>query len=260
MKYNSSRKFVVLLVFVALLSFNVNAQDKATENLRVLFVGNSYTYFWNLPQTVETLASSKEKTIVCRKSTAGGMSLKQHWDGERELKSRELIKNGDWDYVVLQNHSMSAIENSEEFMEYGKKFIDLIQESGAKPILYMTWARKFNPLMQEAITNAYTQLGEETGTKVAPVGEAWKRVRELRPDLELFAKDESHPSPEGTYLAACVFFKTLTGEEVKGLSGRVKIIDKNGEELFLSIISNEDAGFLQAVADEVVGVFEFIEK
>lgn len=258
MYYSLYRKILVLTLITSW-SWGVSGQATA-EGLKVLFVGNSYTYFWNLPQTVEAMAATRNISLVVRKSTFGGTTLKQHWDGEKQLKSRELITKGDWDYVVIQNHSLSSIDDPDEFMEYGKKFTTLIRESGAKPILYMTWARKYNPLMQEKITGAYKRLAEETGATYAPVGEVWERVRMLRPDFELFAEDGSHPSPNGTYLAACVFYKVLTGKPVRGLPERIQTIDKNGEELYLSIMSKENAGFLQQVVDETVSVTEMTNK
>lgn len=239
-------QWATLVVLLISLSFQVQAQD----TLKVLFVGNSYTYFWNMAQHVEAMASSQGELVVARKSTAGGASLKQHWDGEKGLKSRELITEGDWDIVVLQNHSLSAINDYDEFMEYGAKFIRLVRESGAKPILFTTWARLHNPLMQKNITMAYQDLATAHQIGAVPVGPIWERVRELRPDLQLYAEDGSHPSPIGTYLTACVFYSILTGKKATGMPERLKTIDRNNEELYLSIMSKENASFLQQVIDE----------
>lgn len=236
------------LLFLFILSC-LSGSAMAQDSLRVLFVGNSYTYFWNLPQTVSTMAENRGVTIVARKSTAGGSTWKQHWKGEKELKSRKIIAQGNWDVVVLQNHSMSTINNPGDFADYGEKFIDLVRESGAIPILYMTWAREFNPLMQKAISEGYKTLGKEHQVYVAPVGEVWAKARTLRPDIRLFDPDSSHPSTIGTYLTACVFFTVLTGEKSNGLPERISTIDKNGEELFYSMMSKEDATFMQELTD-----------
>lgn len=246
------RKTFCILIFILLSPYIIKAQ----EDIKVLFVGNSYTYFWNLPRTVEAMAASQDMTLEIRQSTAGGVSLKNHWNGDKNLQSQELITSGDWTYVVLQNHSLSSIENPEEFFKYGKKFIELVKESGATPILYITWARKYNPLMQKTITEAYERLAEETGVIVAPVGQAWDRVRILRPDLDLYFDDGSHPSPAGTYLASCVFYHILTGKTSRGIPPRIKTTDKYEEELYLSILSEENAQFLQQVVDELMSTSE----
>lgn len=253
MGYNFSKlkkaTLILGLAFIALLvSPNLQAQSADTTN--VLFVGNSYTYFWNLPQTVSAMAASQGQVIVARKSTVGGAFWKEHWEGNRGLKTRDLIINGDWDIVVLQNQSLSTLNNQKDFMEYGKKLINLVKETGAKPLLYITWAREFNPLMQKTITATYKKLAATAGIDYAPVGPDWQKVRQLRPDLQLFDPDGSHPSPIGTYLIASVLYHTITGKPTAPIPERLVIKDKNGEDLYLSIMTKGNADFIQQVVDE----------
>ncbi|MEP2668717.1 MAG: hypothetical protein ABJH04_06975 [Cyclobacteriaceae bacterium] len=238
-----------LCLTVLLLPFHASAQVKQ-DTLKVLFVGNSYTYFWNLPQLVSAMAESQGIIIQTRQSTEGGTSLEQHWKGEKNIKSKELIKNGNWDVVVLQNLSTSTINSPESFSEFGKNFISLVKDKKAKPLLYMTWAREHNPLMQQQITDGYEQLGKETQTQVIPVGEIWMKALDLRPDLKLYFADGSHPSPLGTYLTALAFFKQLTGKPTAKIPNRIISTDKDGEKLYLTIQTQEDADFLQQLVDE----------
>ena len=241
----------ILLLWLPLLT-----QGQSSDTLRVLFVGNSYTYFWNLPQTFSAMAASQGKQIIARQSTAGGVTLKQHWEGDKELQTRKLISEGDWDVVVLQNHSLSSLNNRDDFMEYGKRFIELVKASGATPLLYVTWARAANPLMQEDITEAYEVLARESGVETVPVGQIWDRVRALRSDLILFDQDGTHPSPAGTYLNACIFYVKLTGKSSALIPARVTTNDKDGEKLYLAIMPEGDADFIQQVVDEYLNVGE----
>ncbi len=195
------------------------------------------------------MSEAQNTPIITSQSTLGGASLKKHWDGEEGLKSREMIENGNWDYVVLQNHSLSALNDLEAFMEYGKKFGELINESGADPILYLTWSREFDPLMQDSITMAYETLGAEINAKVVPVGPIWREALSFRPDLQLYAADRSHPSPIGAYLTGLVFVKFLTGINCLGLPERLVTTDRDGEKLYISIMDNRNASFLQRVVD-----------
>ncbi|MEQ8239255.1 MAG: hypothetical protein RIA69_08570 [Cyclobacteriaceae bacterium] len=248
-----SLKKYLCAVGLLVLVLSAHAQGK-DDTLRVLFVGNSYTYFWNLPQTVEAMAISTGIPLTARQSTAGGTNLKQHWLGEEGLKSKSIIEEGDWDIVVLQNHSLSTIDTPDEFTEYGLKFIDLVRSIGAKPILYQTWARAYNPLMQPTITQAYQELGVRAGVEVVPIGELWKKAIALRPDLALYDPDESHPSPIGTYLTATAFYKYLTGNKATTLDKRITDRDRNGQKLYLSIMSEENAVFIQQLVDEFIGL------
>lgn len=219
---------------------------------RVLFVGNSYTYFWNLPQTVAAMAEAAERPLITRQSTSGGVNLGQHWRGEKELQSQALLQSGDFDVVILQDHSMRAIQAPDSLLYYGQLFGQLAKEHGAEPFVYMTWARQWDPYMQAPIAEKYTQLAQASGAALIPVGKAWERARSLRPDLRLFDPDGSHPSPTGTYLTACVIFGKLTGASPVGLPYRLTTIDEDGEKIFLNIQSREDALFCQKVAGEVL--------
>lgn len=159
----------------------IGIQDNL-DTLRVLFVGNSYTYFWGLAQLVEGLSRNGDRYIYTRTSTASGASLNDHWHRRFDLKTIEKIENGDWDVVVLQNQSRSSIDSLDQFLRYGKKLIQLIRNADAIPLIFETWAPKRDPFMQELITSAHDELARETNTKKIPIGTLWEKVKELNPD------------------------------------------------------------------------------
>lgn len=223
------------------------SQASEKDALKVLFVGNSYTYFWNLCQTLEVMSENQGTPLLVRKSTAGGVTWKDHWDGEKELKSRTVIETGDWDVVVLQNHSLSTTRSMEEFIEYGSKFIELVKKNGAKPVLYQTWARENNPLMIDQIRSGYDSLANLHQIDVVRIGEIWQRASQLQPSLRLYDPDGSHPSTVGTYLTAYSFMAYFSQDKLKEAGHRIITTDKNGEVLYLSIQSEETADFLQQV-------------
>ncbi|MEL6672244.1 MAG: hypothetical protein AAFR61_08620 [Bacteroidota bacterium] len=227
----------------------LSAQEAAPQ--KVLFVGNSYTYFWNLPQNVAAMLESRGKSWVVRQSTAGGVNLGQHWRGEKGLATGSLIDEGDFDLVVLQDHSKRAIDFPDSLQLFGQRWGKRIQQAGAQVCMYMTWARAWDPAMQEPISKGYLQLGRDLQARVAPVGQVWQKALAAKPDLVLYDEDGSHPSPLGTYLTACVFFSILTGESPVGLPHRLITEDKDGEKLYLNIQSRETAAFCQKVAWEV---------
>lgn len=240
----------LLCLCFSLLLIQAQAQELPEK---ILFVGNSYTYFWNLPQTVDLMIESDNVTEVdTDHSTAGGANWAQHWRGEKGLKTQERIRKGDYDAVILQNHSMSTIQRADSFQIFGEKLYDLAESTGADVYLYMTWARAWNPYMQEKITAGYKQIAEKTGAHIVPVGPAWQRSHELRPDLALHDPDGSHPNTTGTYLTACVFYNILTQKSPVGLPHRLITEDKDGETLYLTIQNANDALFCQKVAEEVV--------
>ncbi|SMD35960.1 hypothetical protein SAMN04488029_2630 [Reichenbachiella faecimaris] len=240
------QKIWLLIVLVTWTSF-VHAQKKDT--LRVLFVGNSFTYFFNLPQVVSSMAETQGQVIITRQSTVGGSNLEQHWKGEKGTKTREILDNGQWDYVVFNNHSSSAIDTPESFMDYGQKFAKLVRQKGAEPVWMMTWAYKSNPLMQDAITEAYKKLASITKSDYVPCGPLYASVRSLRPDMELF-HDDKHPSSNGTYLLGLAFYKYFFGLETNGIPERLTTTDIDGEKLYLIFMTPSDADFLQKLVDD----------
>jgi hypothetical protein len=240
-------KTIVAAALISLLALPGHTQE--SDTLRVLFVGNSFTFYWNLPQVVQAMAETQQFPLRSAQSTASGASWAHHWKGERGLDSKARIQSGKWDIVVLQNHSTSAIDDTAAFREYGAKFAALIRETGATPLLFQTWAYDSNPLQQPAITKGYTALARSLGSSYVPVGEIWDKARFLRPDLELYS-DDKHPSPDATYLIALAFLKALSGQSVLSVPERLTSLDSFGEKLYLSIVSAENAAFFKQLVEE----------
>lgn len=235
-----------ILLLVLLIS-GVQGQEK--DPIRVLFVGNSFTYFFNLPQVVSAMAKTQDFEIVTRQSTVGGSNLEQHWKEERGTKTRQLLESEKWDYVVFNNHSLSTIDTPSEFAEYGTKFANLVREKGAEPVFMSTWAYKSNPLMQEAITSGYSKLCSVTQSDCVPCGSLFAKAREARPDLELF-HDDKHPSSNGTYLLGLAFFRYFTGASTSDIPKRLTTTDADGEKLYLIFMTQTDTDFLQQLVNE----------
>jgi len=219
------------------------------DTTRVLFIGNSYTYFWNLPQVTQALAHSQGYALITAQSTIGGANLGQHWHSLRGLRSHERLKEQPWDYVVLQDHSLRSIEYPDSLDHYISLWVDEIKSQGAQPLIYLTWARSYHPQKQSIISSAFNRLGEKLDVQVVAAGEAWHKAISLRPDLQLYDPDGSHPAPLGTYLTALAFYREITNQPVTGLPPRLISSDKNGEKLYLMITATTDAIFCQDIIE-----------
>jgi len=230
----------------------LNLAHTQTPPKEVLFIGNSYTYFWNLPQTVQAMAEAKGIEMTTRQSTSGGVHWGHHWRGERKLNTRQLLQENNFEAVILQNHSKSTINRLDSMLHFGQLLNREIKTKSGQVFLYLTWAREWDPYMQKEITDGYYQLAKRINASIVPVGPAWDRARQLRPGFPLYDADGSHPSPLGTYLSACVFYGVLTGQSPVGLPNRLISEDKDGEKLYLTIQSSEDALFCQKVAEEII--------
>ena len=243
-------KYLILFLFFT--SGNSSFAQPSLDTLNILFVGNSYTHFSNMPHLVSLISDSTDTKLITSKSVAGGVRLSQHWRGEKGLKTVERIKSGNFDIVVLQEQSMGTIEQADSFSIYAQKLSSLIEGNGAKPCLYETWAREKVPQYQENITWEYHRAAKDNDAILAKVGEAWKLARKLRPGMPLFAPDGSHPSDLGAFLTACVFVATLTGEVPDSLPSRYSITDTQGENVWLMSIHPLDVTFCLKVVAELM--------
>lgn len=208
-------KHLFKLFLFSFLLLNSTSFFAQKDTLKVLFVGNSYTYYSNLPKLVSDLSKDTSTFIKTRMSAIGGARLKYHYNNERGLKTKEIIKNGNFDIVVLQEQSMGTLSNKKEFLLYSKKLSDLIKKYGAKPYFFTTWSREKTPETQHTITKVYKEAALQNNGIAVLVGEAWKLAKKKQPAIKLYAKDGSHPNYSGSLLSACVFVKTITGKVPK---------------------------------------------
>jgi hypothetical protein len=211
--------------------------------VKILFIGNSLTY-WNrgLDQHIEQLAGSANPPLVIEADAAvmSDVPLEKIW---KNGKASELIGTGDYDVVVLQEGL--ALTDMDTFHEYVCKFDAEIKETGAKTVLFMAWPVRISELTIEEIAEANRDIATELGVDVAPVGLAWQRAMEERPELNMYYLDGIHPSLHGTYLAINVVYATIFGKSPSGiaylpsLSGRGRVTE-------------DEAAFLQRIAWETV--------
>ncbi len=223
------------------------------DTLRVLFIGNSYTYVNALPWLTQRLAAAQAKPMTVAMITPGGATLERHWN---DGPARRMIEQESWTHVVLQEQSLRPIQDREKLFTYARLFDAAIKQAGATTVFYLTWARENRPETQAALTDAFLDLAEELDAAVAPVGMAWQDARREAPDLALYSRDGSHPGPTGTYLAACVFYATLFDQSPEGLS-RVRFSTRfgtpqEGEPEEIEPLSEAEAAFLQRIAGEAV--------
>jgi hypothetical protein len=204
---------------------------------RILFIGNSFTFYNDgVNQQLERL----EPSIETKTLATSGYSLKDHWNNGKAL---ETIRDGKWDYVVLQEQSQTPVTGRAAFLEYASMFNKEIKSAGGETVLFMTWERpdsiQFGVTTQD-LANAYYDAGARLGAKVAPAGLAFALSLRGKPGLALYVQD-GHPTTHGTYLAACVLYATLLGKSPIGIAYAPPSISK------------EDRIFLQKVAAATTG-------
>ena len=213
----------VLGGLLAPLDLRAWSSPRPATAVRALFIGNSYTRFNDLPGTVQSLAASVHggPPLSAHAIANPGWDLPRHWRSER---TRGALEAGGFTHVVLQGHSLTALEHPHEFAGYAGFFHDIIRRHGALTVLFETWARRRDSRlyargalavsphhMQSLITDCYAALARDLQAELAPAGRAFL-LAEQAGDLgaNLYRSDGAHPSREGTLLAALVLCAILT--------------------------------------------------
>lgn len=219
---------------------------------KVLFVGNSFTYYNNsLHNHFRRLTFSAglftPQNSRARIKTISGGHLPEHDRGFQHVLAGDA-----WDVVVLQGHSLGPIseETAKPFRAAARKFSAVARDQGTRPVFFMTWAYTDRPEMTAMLDDAYTTIGRELGAQVVPVGLAFATVTSERPEIPLRTDDKRHPTLAGTYLAACTFFAALYRQSPEGLS-------------YDADLGQDVASYLQEVAWQTVQNYaarEFDEK
>jgi hypothetical protein len=242
-------------IVVAVAGYAAISANRDSRTARILFIGNSLTYSNDLPAMLAAIAHSRGDTVIFDEHTPGGTRLRQHVANENVYLK---IRQQGWDFVVLQEHSVLQTLTPEQVesdvLPHARHLAAESRKANpdAQLIFYMTMAHRIgdpgNPhlapssLTYEAsqlrVNRRYLRMARDNRALIAPVGEAWRIVRKERPDIALYS-DIVHPSPNGTYLGACVFYATLFRKPCAGAA-------------VPNQISQPIAEFLQKTADDVV--------
>lgn len=231
-------------------------------------LGNSYTSFNQLDSVVAQVFEAGGETTDVHSLTSGGLTLAEHATRAQDKTSPwyEMLvsDNKQREWVILQDQSQIPSfpqHNSDWQASYNGALTlnDIIIDAQANTLFFLTWGRLHgdatnpdtNPdflTMQENLTEGYFAYQAATSTEtrttwIAPVGFAFADIYfdgvadkkdPTDPDTlfaQLYNADGSHPSAYGTYLAAAVFYATITGKTPIGLALPKQIDEDIGNRL-----------------------------
>jgi hypothetical protein len=137
-----------------------------------------------------------------------------------------------WDFVVLNDQSLRPAiytKRRRTAASLLRDYVPLFLATDSTPVLYMTWGYWRDavdmtqyvdvPTLTSLLYEGYLYyaqvlqeaLPESRKPRVAPIGLAFLVVWEENHSFweRLFAEDQYHPTPLGTYLSACVVYATI---------------------------------------------------
>lgn len=193
--------------------------------MKILFVGNSYTYFNDMPQLLQSLAEENQKDVQAYAVTRGGRKLHQYADPSDPITQQldAVLAEHRFSACFLQEQSILPIRDYDSFLEGLTCVLKKLGDNGPRRILYATWGRKpgsktledngwTNSGMTQGLREAYSRAAEQLDAEVSNVGLCFYRVLSGHPEIELYNPDLSHPSYAGSCLAALCHYHTLFGE------------------------------------------------
>lgn len=193
--------------------------------MNILFIGNSFTYYHDMPDLLMQIAKSAGVDLYAEHVTKGGYRLCQHsdWETEDGKRTDAALRSRAWDYVVLQEQSMTPVSAREVFLPAAAELCKTVRAFGAKPVFYQTWSYRDGTEklattglsygdFYRGLKDAYTAAAEENGAFQVRVGDVFYALNQPRGGLDLICPDNFHPSLLGSYAIAACFFWWLFGK------------------------------------------------
>ena len=183
--------------------------------LSVLFIGNSQTFVNDLPEMLGELvhAAQPNRALAITDVVRAGARLEEH---VKDGTAARAIARQRWDYVVLQEQSVTPLVWPESFEGAMRELDTLVHHAGSKTLLFEVWP--LHGVDAGALHARYVRTASALGVTLVPVGSAWVRALADDPSLVLFQPDGHHATRAGTYLAACVFYGFVAGAAPDGIS------------------------------------------
>lgn len=191
----------------------------------ILFIGNSFTFFNDLPQMLQKLAQDTGDEFYVDSVLRGGAYLHDFANPEDEIgqKLRNVFPTRAWDYVILQDQSFNPAGNPEDCLKSAAFLCDMMKENVKQFLFYSTWAYEDGSEklggtgmtyydMLAALTATYQKAAEQNSGIRVPVGAVFAELWREFPEITLYEPDNFHPSPAGSYAAACLFYQAVTGK------------------------------------------------
>jgi hypothetical protein len=213
---------------------------------RILFIGNQFTFLYNMPLIVEAMGDSADLSRLSVDMVAyPDFNLRDH-----QLNGAALgtINSGGWEVVVLQQGPSATDAAREQLRESTTGLSSLIKGKGARPALYMTWPASNAQGDFPRVIESYTLAARDVDALLFPVGAAWQAAMRRDSSIPLYLSDGISPTAYGSYLAAAVMFAKLYDRSPVGLPGRLLL--RNGDVI---TIPAAQAAVLLAAAAEATG-------
>ncbi|MEG1782509.1 MAG: hypothetical protein RR253_04590 [Oscillospiraceae bacterium] len=184
--------------------------------MKVLFLGNSHTFYNDMPKIFANICKEKGKDVEVSMQAHPGVTYGWHYSQFTEL--RFALMYGGFDYLIMQQAAHSPCPSKEETITDGMKIVQLARACGVTPIQVMPWAEKRDPAHQKGMYEIYNEFSEKAQVKLSCVGNVFEDVFYNHPEIDMYWRDGEHASPYGSYVIAMCAYSAIFSQSVKGLA------------------------------------------
>ncbi|MBT8280639.1 MAG: hypothetical protein KJO16_03605 [Muriicola sp.] len=216
MKFSS---FFVTFVLVFSMACSQSDKDSTQQNpdlvipfqaKNVLFIGNSHTnYNLGLDHYLRgfTTQAGLNYTPSIDKITIDGATMQDHAENANTINK---LSERDWDIIILQENTTRAANETTEAISGLQELKFAIPGNSTEIYLFMTWAYEDQPEMLANIRATYEQAAPLVPGTVVPIGVGFKQIKDdPLAEFTLYNVDGIHPSPEGSFFAAAMFYAAI---------------------------------------------------
>lgn len=184
--------------------------------MKVLFLGNSHTYYNDLPALFKKICKECGKDVEVSMLAQPGVTYEWHLTQYTDL--RFALVHGGYDYMIMQQAAHEPCPSKEETLRDAGKIIEMAEAQGVKVIQTLPWARVDIPEEFEKMKDIYYTLSDNYSVKLNPVGLVFEDIVKNHPDIRLHWFDGAHAGPYGSYANALCTYMTLFGVKPEGAS------------------------------------------
>lgn len=200
-------KKLYILIFLSVAFGQIYAQKEQTKKaIKIIFVGNSLTYYHNIPKLLEEIGKIDKQKIKTTSFTNPDYSLEDHWN---EGKVQNALQKEHFDFMVAQQGSSALPESQQMLKNYTQKYANECKKYGTELNLYMVWPMKSRFFDFDNVIYSYTEAAKFVNASLSSVGLAWKKVWEKMPNMSFYEADGLHPTKKASILASMVIYARL---------------------------------------------------
>ncbi len=243
---NKSLKTIGFFLLLSLVSIKLLSVNDSTK---ILFIGNSITYFNNMPTLFKDMANTKGKKVKVNVYAPGGKGFLNHYIDPNVYS---LFRNNEWDIVVLQpgsGESPGVSNPVNTTIQRGQLMLDSIYKYSkcAKVYLYQIPYGVPTPTsygtyfaVQNVIQDSITKMADALKLQIVPAGACARAYYAKWQNILLHnSYGDIHPNLYGSYLTAASFYSSIFQDSITGCN-------------FYSTLPIDSAKKFQRIADSIV--------